>query len=169
MLLFKTSLEARIARKFKEIEQKVKNSFGFIREDIKGVQSSLESVKKHVKSWEKQYDYAKKEDSKIRAGFRKDVDEFSQKTKQLSLALERVKEIEKELVVKKELAQIEDKIKTAFRDEINNFREQEKDFKKHINDFNKRIVKIERAGLNAKPKQVKEKKRRWFGLFRREG
>ena len=160
MPIFKTELEKRIARKFNQIDNINKNSFALIRKDIEEMRALVEAMKNYLKNQEKQNTYARKEDNKIREEFRKDVDEFTQKTRHLSLALSKINEIEQTLVAKPALAQIEDKIKTAFREQIDSFQEQEKEFKKHINDFNRRLAKIEKqiqAGkINAK------KKRRWW-------
>ena len=118
MKIFKTNLEKRIARKFQEIEIKMKNSFVLIRKDIKEMQNSLDIMKKYFKNHEKQEIYARKKDNKIRQKFRENVDEFTQKIKQLRLAFSRVNELEKTLVVKKNLAQFEDSLKNEFKEPI---------------------------------------------------
>jgi len=155
MSVFKSPLEARMARKFKEIEKKMKNSFDLIRKDIDEMDASLEFMRKYMRKKEKKDEYARREDIKLRSGFREEVDEFSQKIKQL-----RVREMEKTLVIKKDLAQIEDSIKRAFKEDIEGFKAQEKEFKGHINDFNKRIAKMEKEKSNGKDKNGKKK-----GLF----
>jgi hypothetical protein len=163
MPIFKTEIERRLARKLRKTEFITKNSFNLIKEDINEVQKSVEVMKKYLKNQEKQHNYARKQDNKIRERFQKDVDEFTQKTKQLSLALARVKEIEKTLVTKPDLAKIEDKIKIAFKDQIDMFKDQEKEFKQHINDFNKRLHKAEKQNGNGK-----SKRRFWFSRKNKE-
>ena len=162
MPIFKTELERRLARKLNKTEFITKNSFNLIRQDIEDIQKAVDAMKKYLKSQEKQHNYARKQDNKIRERFQKDVDEFSQKTKQLSLALARVKEIEKTLVTKSELANIEDKIKTAFKDQIDEFKDQEKEFKEHINYFNKRLHKLEKQLEKQNTNSNKHKRRFWF-------
>jgi len=130
MAIFKTPIKKKIARKFKEIENKVKNSFTFIRQDISEMQSSNNLMKKYLKKQKKQNEYAKKQDNKLRAEFRRDVDEFSQKTKQLSLVLSQIKELRKELVIKGDLAKIEEKISDEFRNKIKELEKQLKKVKK---------------------------------------
>ena len=168
MAIFKTELERRIARKFAEIESKTKNSFSTIHSEINEMQNSLEAMKKYLKNQDKQYKYAKDQDNKIRQEFRKNVDEFTQKIKQLNITLERAKEIEKEVVTKQDLAKIEDNIKDSFKQQINSFTEQEKEFKTHINDFNKRLYKLEKLHNNIhkngnnKKTEKKKKRKSWF-------
>ena len=123
-------IEKRIAYKFKEIDKIIKNSFVFIREDIEDLQSSVEAMKKYLKKKDKQYEYAKKEDHKIRDEFRKDVDDFTQKIKELNVSLDNMKEIERTVVLKKDLAQIEDSIRNDFRNVIEDIREDVKEIGK---------------------------------------
>ena len=138
MAIFKTSIEKRIARKFKEIEIKIKNSFALIRQDVTDMQKSIEAMKKYLKKQKKQNEYARKEDNKIRAKFRRDVDKFTQKTKQLSLALLQVKELQEELVIKKDLAQIEEKIKQSFKEEVDEVKGRIKELEKQKDEKGKK-------------------------------
>tara|TARA_Y100000310_G_scaffold344129_1_gene455274 strand:- start:3077 stop:3604 length:528 start_codon:yes stop_codon:yes gene_type:complete len=168
MAIFRTELEKRISRKFKEIEFKTKNSFSTIHAEINETQNSLEAMKNYLKNQDKQYKYAKNQDNKIRQEFRNNVNEFTEKIKQLTFALKKAKEIEQEVVIKSDLAKIEDNIKNSFKEQIELFKEQEKEFKKHINDFNKRLHKIEKLHNNAhdnnnkKKKEKQKKKKNWF-------
>ena len=139
------SIERRVKQKFSEIENKIRISFDFIRKDIEEMQNSMGLIKKYLKNKDKQYEYAKKEDNKLRAEFRKNVDEFTQKIKQLSIALNNVREIEKEVVVRKDLAQIEEGIRNDFRDLVENLREDLHDIEKKLNSV-----------------QKPNKKKRWF-------
>ena len=162
MPLFKTEIERRLARKLRKTEFITRNSFALIREDINQAQQTVEAMKKYLKSQEKQNNYARKQDIKLRERFQRDVDEFTQKTKQLSIALARVKEIQQTLVIKSDLAKIEEKIKTEFREQITSFKDQEKEFKQHINDFNKRIHKAEKQLEKQSPNNNKPKRGFWF-------
>ena len=127
-----TAIERKVASKFKEIDKIIKNSFGFIRGDIEDLQSSVEAMRKYLKKKDKQYEYAGKEDNKIRDEFRRDVDDFSQQISQLNLALERVEEVEKTVVLKKDLAQIEDSIRNDFRNVIGDIRDEGKEIGKRV-------------------------------------
>ena len=153
MPLFKTELERRITKKFEQTETKMKNSFAFIRQDIKDIQKSVEAMRKYLKNQAKQHDYARRQDNKIRKEFREDVDEFTQKIKQLSLALARVNELEKDLITKKDLARIEDDIKRNFKAEVEEVKFRLKDFErsqkqifKVMRGFEKRMGKLEGRG-----------------------
>ena len=149
--MFKTDVERRVARKFDKIDMITKNSFSLIREDIGGVQDSLEAVKKYLRNKEKQDKYAKNQDNRLRAEFRKDVEDFTQKIKQLNLALERTKDIEKNVVLKKDLAQIEDSIRNDFRGII-------EEFKGQVKECEKRLKFVEKGKLA----EMKKKKGFWF-------
>jgi len=131
------SVERKVGRKFKEIDGKMKNSFGFIRQDIDEMKVKIEKMRTYLKKREKQDSYARKEDNKLRAEFRKDVDGFNEKMGQLGLALGKVREIERGVVVRKDLAGIEEGIRGGFKDEINLLREEIEEMKKSMGEFKK--------------------------------
>jgi hypothetical protein len=147
-------LEKRMARKFKEIDKIVKNSFHFIRGDMSSMQIDLDIMKKFIKSENKRLKYAKKVDNKLREEFRRDVDEFTQKITQLKLALSEIRTIQKEVVVMKDLARIEDRIRNGFREEVDKLKDQIKRFREDEKEQERRIAFLESG-------KVKEKKH-WF-------
>jgi len=116
---------------------------------------TLDAIKKFVKKEKKNLDYARKEDNKIREEFRRDVDDFTQKVTQLKIALSEVRALQKTVVVVKDLARIEDGIKTSFRNEIEEYKNQIKDLKSELKESNKRITHLEEG-------KVFEKKRGFF-------
>ena len=149
-------IEKKVKLKFEEIDKIIKNSFVFIREDVKEMQESIEAMRKYLKKKDKQYESAQKQDKKIQMEFRSDVDDFTQKIKELNIALDNVKEIEKTVVVKKELAQMEDRIRSDFRNVINEFRED-------LKEFNKRVDYLEKGKVKEKKKEQGEGVWRIFG------
>lgn len=141
-------------KKLKEFDNKIKTSFILIRQDIDEIQTIVDAMRKYLKKKDKQYTKTKEEDGKIQNEFQKDVDEFTQKISQLKLALSTVQELRKEVVVKKDLAQIEDRIKTSFKNEIENYKSQVKNLRLDLKESQKRISAIENG-------YVREKKT-WF-------
>ena len=107
------------------------------------------------KKKEKQTDYARKEDNKLRNEFRRDVDDSKQNLTELKLALSRVRTIQGEVVLMKDLAKIEDGIKNSFKNEITRYNEIIKSLKEEVKESNKKISALEKG-------QVKEKKKSWF-------
>ena len=124
MKIFSSALERKVGQRFREMEKKIENSFEVIHGEISGMKDLLEAMRKYLKNFAKQEDYARKKDNKIRAEFRKDVDEFNQKVKQLRLAFDRVNRIEEEIVLKEDLARIEDGIKRDFKEEVSSLRKE---------------------------------------------
>jgi exonuclease VII large subunit len=151
----KVPLEKTVKNKLKTVDSKLKTSFILIRQDVDEMKQTIDAMRKYLLKKDKQYNYAKKEDNKLREEFRKDVDEFTQKIKELNLAFDKVREIQREVVVVKDLARIEDGIKTSFKNEIDGYKEQIKILKAEIKDSNKRIAAIENG-------YVREKKKVWF-------
>ena len=147
--------EKKTKRKLEEFDNKIKTSFILIRQDVEEMQVVIDAMRKYLKEKDRQYTKTKEEDEKIQDEFRKDVDEFTQKINQLKLALSAVQELKKELVVKKELAQIEDRIKTSFKDEIESYKTQVKNLRLDLKESQRQISALE-SGF------VRNKKKNWF-------
>jgi len=160
--MVKTPYEKTLSKKLDGFDNRIKTSFALIREDIDEMQKTIEAMRTYLKKKDKQYVYAKKKDNKIRDEFRRDVDEFTQQISQLKLALSAVRELKNEVVVKKDLAQIEERIKTSFRNEIEGYKNQIKNLRLDLRDMEKRISAIENG-------YVREKKRAWFFKKRENG
>ena len=148
-------LEKIFSKKLKEINNKIKTSFVLIRKDIKEMQEQINLMRDYLKKKEKQTDYARKEDNKLRNEFRRDVDDSKQNLTELKLALSRVRTIQGEVVLMKDLAKIEDGIKNSFKNEITRYNEIIKSLKEEVKESNKKISALEKG-------QVKEKKKSWF-------
>ena len=157
----KTSSEKFLSKKIKAINSKIKTSFILIRQDVSEMQNTIDAMRKYLKRKDKQYTKTKEEDKKIQEEFREDVDEFNQEISQLKLALDAVRNLKKELVVKKELAQIEDRIKTSFKNEIEGYKNQIKNLRVDLKESEKRISAIENG-------YVREKKKVWFFKRKKE-
>ena len=151
----KTPYEKVFSEKLNNINEKVKTSFVLIRQDIGEMQNTIDAMRKYLKNKDKQYQYAKKEDNKIRDEFRTDVNEFTQKITQLKLALSEVRTLQNEVVIKKDLAKIEERIKTSFKNEIDEYKEEIKDLKKDLREADRRLNALE-------SNKVREKKKSWF-------
>jgi|APSaa5957512576_1039674.scaffolds.fasta_scaffold01336_3 uncharacterized protein YukE len=166
MGIFRSNLDKKIIHKIKDMEKKMKNSFALIRGDVREMQVVVEAMRKFLKNKDKQFAYARKEDNKIREEFRRDVDIFTQKMSQLSIALSEVKVLQKEVVVVRDLAKIEEKIKTNFKEEVESFKEQEREFKQYINEFNRKLTdlekRLEKNGNSTKGNGGNGVKKFWF-------
>lgn len=147
--------EKETQQKLKEFDGRIKTSFVLIRKDVDEMQDTIDAMRKYLKKKDKQYNYAKKEDNKIRDNFRKDVDDFTQQISQLKLALDAVRKLKKEVVVRKDLAQIEDRIKTSFRNEIEGYKNEMEQMRVNQKELEKRISAMENG-------YVREKKKVWF-------
>ena len=151
----KPPYEKVFSKKLDNVNAKVKTSFILIRQDITEMQNTIDAMRKYLKNKDKQYQYAKKEDNKIRDEFRKDVDDFTQKITQLKLALSEVRSMQNEVVVTRDLAKIEERIKTSFKNEIEGYKEQVKDLKTDLREADRRLNALENG-------KVREKKKGWL-------
>lgn len=143
------------SRRIDEINAKIKTSFSLIRQDLDEMMRTQEAMKIFINKQDKQNKYARKEDNRIREEFRKDVDEFTQKISQLKLALSAVRDLQAELLTRKDLAQIEDRIRTSFKNEIESYKESVKSLKQELKENQKRLSHLESG-------KVFEKKKGWF-------
>lgn len=155
MKIFKTELEKRIATKFNEIDFKIKNSFEIVKEGTDKTENSVEAMKSYLKKKEKQDNYAREKDNKLRAKFRKDVNEFNQKTKQLSEAFEKVRIMKQNIVTIQDIGQIEEDIRTGFKQDLEEIKDKIKSLNQTIADFDKEFDDVEKR-INSFEKQVEK-------------
>lgn len=144
-----------LSKKLKEINNKIKISFALIRKDMKEMEGQINLMRDYLKKKDKQISYARKEDNKLRNEFRRDVDDSKQNLTELKLALSKVRTIQEEVVLIKDLAKIEDRIKTSFKNEITRYKEVVKSLKEEVKESHKKISALEKG-------QIKEKKKGWF-------
>lgn len=151
----KTPLEKTVNKKLETVDSRLKTSFVLIRQDVDEMQNTISAMRKYLLKKDKQYQKEKDKDKKIQEEFQKDVDEFTQKISQLKLALDAVRDLKKEVVTKKDLAQIEERIKTSFKNEIENYKDQINKLRLYLKEAEKRISCLEDG-------KVFEKKKGWF-------
>ena len=141
--------------KIKAIDKKLRTSFALIRQDVDEMQTTVDAMRTYLKKKDKQYTYATKQDNKLRDEFRRDVDDFTQNITQLKLALSAVRDLKTEVITIRDLARIEDRIKTAFKNEIDSYKEQIRLLKDELKESNKRIKALEKGTIN-------NTKKSWF-------
>jgi exonuclease VII large subunit len=119
------------------------------------MQIIIDAMKKHLKKKDHEYEKQNQYTLKAQLQIQKDIDEFDQKMIQLNLALSQISAIKQEIVVRKDLAQIEDRIKTSFKDEVEKYKAETIFLKEQLKESNKRIDSLEK-GI------VREPKKSWF-------
>lgn len=146
------SLEKVFSKKSKEIDEKIKNSFTLIRQDLSEMDQTVEAMRKYLKRKDKNYTYAKSQDNKLREEFRRNVDDFTIKITQLKIALSTVNSLKSEYIIRKDLAKIEDRIKTHFKYEIDRYKDKVESQKILIKDLESRLKKLEKEFPSIKKK-----------------
>ncbi|NPE26745.1 hypothetical protein HNV12_01945 [Methanococcoides sp. SA1] len=145
-----------IEKKFKAINKKIKISFSLIRKDVDEMQIIVDAMRKYLKKKDREYTRKNNQHTASQTELQRDIDEFTQKTTQLKLALAQVNAVKQEIVIKKDLAQIEDRIKTSFKNEIEKYKEKTKSLKSELKESNKRITALEKGTIH------KTKSKKWF-------
>lgn len=145
-----------IDKKFKTINEKIKTSFALIRKDVDEIQIIVDAMKRFIKKKDKEHERKSKEHIKNQVKLQTQFDDFSQNITQLKLGLSQLGAIKSEIVLMRDLAQIEDRIKTSFKSEIEKYKEQTKELKETIKEQNKKITALEKGETYKAPKK------KWF-------
>jgi len=133
-----------VSKKLKEFDKRIRNSFGLIRNDIDDALEKVEAMRTFLRERERRFEEAWIDEEKLRRKFKEKVEEFSQKILQLKVALSSVRSIQNEVVVRKDLAIIEDEIKTSFKNEVDACREEVRYLRELVKENEKRIRALER-------------------------
>jgi predicted RNase H-like nuclease (RuvC/YqgF family) len=141
-------------KKLKAFDTKIKTSFILIRQDLDDMQIIINAIKKYLKKKDREYERQNKHTIKAQVELQTGIDEFTQKISQLKLALSTVSAIKQELVVRKDLAQIEDRIKTSFKNEIEKYKQETNFLREELKESQKQIKALEKG--------VVHKKKNWF-------
>jgi len=144
-----------IKKEFGEINEKIKISFANIREEIRLMETSIERIKNYVKKENKNLKKEREIEDKVREKFLNDADEYTQKTIRLKLALSEIRTIKDNVVLVRDLAKIEERIKSSFTDEVGEYRKVVGEMGKELGEMKKTIAEI------GKEKSV-VKKKKWF-------
>ena len=137
-------------QKLKEFDGRIKTSFILIRQDLDEMQGVVNAMRKYLKKKDKEYVATKRSDDSKREEFEKDVDEFTQNIKQLKKGLDAVRKLKREVVVRKDLARIEERIKTFFRNDIEDYRDENETLKQTQKELIKRISALEKGYVKSK-------------------
>lgn len=142
-------------KKIKEFDTKLKTSFILIRQDLDDMQIIVDAMKKHLNKKDREYQRQNKYILKAQQKIQEDIDQFDQKIIQLNLALSQISAIKQEIVIRKDLYKIEDRIKNSFRNEVDKYKAETVVLKEQLKESNKRIDSLEK-GI------VREPKKSWF-------
>jgi exonuclease VII large subunit len=129
----------------KSIDNKIKISFSFIRKDLEQMQKKIEAMRKYLKKKDKEYQNQNQQTIKIQNQIQENIDNFTQKFIQLKLAISQINAIKQEVVIKKNLAQIEERIKISFANEIKKYKKKTNNIKEKLKESQNRIKALEKG------------------------
>lgn len=133
-----------VASEFYVVNQRLKASFSLIKNDLKTMDGKIRKLQDDLRE-----EIAKREH------FRKDVEDFTQKAISIRLLLSEMKAIKNNVVLTRDLAKIEDSVRTSFRRDIDNYQKDVKDLESKLSEYGKKIKALEKG-------VVKKEKRKWF-------
>ena len=149
-----SNLKKLTKKKLKVFDTKLKTSFILIRQDLDDMQIIVDAMRKYLKKKDREYERQNKHIIKSQVKIQEDIDEFTQKISQLNLALSQVSTIKQELILRKDLAPIEDRIKTSFKNEIEKYKSETISLKEQLKESEKRIKALEKGTVH--------KRKFWF-------
>jgi len=137
------------------INKKIKTSFSLIRKDLDEMRKKIEAMRKYLRKKDKEYQNQNNQTIKTQNQIQEGIDNFTQEFIQLKLAISQINAIKQEVVIKKNLAQIEERIKISFSNEIEKYKKETINLKKQMKEYQNRIKALEK-GTKCQPKKF------WF-------
>jgi predicted RNase H-like nuclease (RuvC/YqgF family) len=144
-----------IDQKFKTINEKIKTSFALIRKELDESAIIVDAIKKFIKKKDKEHERKAIQHIKNQKKLQKQFDDLEEKLTELNLGLSQLSTIKSEIVLKRHLAQIEDRIKTSFRHDIEKYKEQTEKLQNQLKEQNKKITALEKG-------KIQQTKKKWF-------
>ena len=102
-------------------------------------------MRKYLKKKDKEYQNQNQQTIKIQNQIQKNIDNFTQKFIQLKLAISQINAIKQEVVIKKNLAQIEEGIRISFANEIKKYKNNKNEIKEKLKESQNRIKALEKG------------------------
>lgn len=138
-------LDKQITRKIKDFDTKLKTSFILIRQDLDDMQITLDAMKNYLKKKDDSYEKQNKYNIKAQSKINEKIEEFTEKTTKLKLALSQMNAIKSEVVLRKDLSKIEKRIKDSFSREVEKYKSETISLKQSLKESNKRIKQLEKG------------------------
>jgi exonuclease VII large subunit len=138
-------LSKEVNKKIKAFDTKLKTSFILIRQDLDDMQIIIDAMRKYLKKkdieYENQNSYIIKAQNKIQNEFNNFTEEY---TKQ-KLMTSQINAIRQEVVIRKDLSKIEEKIKSSFAKEVEKYKQETISLKEELKKSNKKIKELEKG------------------------
>ena len=139
----KIPIEKTVNKRLKTVDTKLKTAFVLIRQDVDEMQNTIDAMTKYLNKKDTEFTEQREDDEFTQNKIKENVDEFDQKLMQLKIALSEVKAIQREVVIRKDLAGIEERIKTSFKSDIEGYKEQVNKLRLYLKEAEKRITYLE--------------------------
>lgn len=141
----KHPFESQVNKKIKEFDTKLKTSFILIRQDLDDMQIIVDAMRKYLKKKDQEYTNQNKHVTKAQAKLNEQVEEFESKTTKIKLALSQINAIKAEVVIRKDLSNIEYRIKESSKKEIEKYKQETVSLKEQLKESIKRIEALEKG------------------------
>ncbi len=149
-----SKLTKQVNKKIKIFDTKLKTSFILIRQDLDDMQIVIDAMRKYLRKKDKEYKVQNKNTSDTQAQIQKTMEDFTKEFIKLKLFTAQINAIKSEVVIKKDLARIEGRIKSSFSNEIKKYKTKTTSLKEQLKESNKRIKALEKGKIY--------KKKSWF-------
>ena len=141
-------------KKLKIFDTKLKTSFILIRQDLDDMQIIVDAMRKYLKKKDREYKRQDKHITKTQNQIQKTMENFTQEFIKLKLSISQINAIKSEVVIRKDLAKIEERIKISFKNEIEKYRQETISLRKELKESKKQTKSLEKGTIC--------KKKSWF-------
>jgi predicted nucleic acid-binding Zn-ribbon protein len=145
-----SKLTKQVSKKIKIFDTKLKTSFILIRQDLDDMQIVIDAMRKYLKKKDKEYKIQNKHTVDTQVQIQKTMEDFTKEFIKLKLFTAQINAIKSEVVIRKDLAKIEDRIKTSFAKEIQKYKNETKSMEEKLKESNKRIKALEKRKIYKK-------------------
>jgi len=148
-------LDKQVKKKLKIFDTKLKTSFILIRQDLDDMQIIVDAMRKYLKKKDREYTHQNSYTTSAQNQIKKTMEDFTQEFIKLKLSISQINAIKSEVVIRKDLVKIEERIKTSFAREIEKYKDQTLSLNEKLKESNLRIKALEKG-------TVHESKKSWF-------
>ncbi|MBS3087242.1 hypothetical protein J4226_01475 [Candidatus Pacearchaeota archaeon] len=151
--MFETSKQDnQVNKKIHAFDTKLKTSFILIRQDLDDMQTRIDAMRKYLKQKDIEHENQNSQILKSQKQIQEDIAEFNQGLTRLKLAISQISAIKQEVVIRKDLSNIEYRIKESFAKEIEKYKSETISLKEELKESNKRITTLEKKAIHTPKK-----------------
>jgi chromosome segregation ATPase len=161
-------MQEEVENRFNSFENKIRNSFVLIKEDIAKVKSKLDSFREYMNEWDEKMNNTQKRNEEAKIALEDTLKEFSLKINKASELLSSITSIKKNILLKENINDLEKNLRDSLRKELESHKIEIITIRAALSNLNDRIdnlenkkTKKEKVLSSRKLNDSKKEKKRW--------